>query len=150
MKTCPKCGAQLPDEATICNVCGAPLDAAQDAQQNFNQQYNPNQGQPQYQQYQQYQQPAGAPAQKGMGIVAYIGWIGFIIAICAGDKNDPYLKFHLNQSLVLNLFSLLGMIPFVGWIWSIVVFIFWLMALVSACQGETKEVPLLGGIHILK
>lgn len=108
MKTCPKCGAQLPDEATICNVCGAPLDAAQDTQQNFNQQYNPYQGQPQFQ---QYQQPAGATTQKGMGIVAYIGWIGFIIAICAGDKNDPYLKFHLNQSLVLNLFSLLGMIP---------------------------------------
>ena len=49
MKTCPKCGAQLPDEATICNACGAPLDAAQDAQQNFNQQYNPYQGQPKYQ-----------------------------------------------------------------------------------------------------
>ena len=144
MKTCPKCGAQLPDEATICNVCGAPLDAAQDAQQNFNQQYNPYQGQP------QYQQSTGAPVQKDMGIVAYITWIGFIIAICAGDKNDPYLKFHLNQSLVLILFSLLGMISLVGWIWSIVVFIFWIMALVSACQGETKEVPLLGGIHILK
>ncbi|MCR4824568.1 MAG: zinc ribbon domain-containing protein [Bacteroidales bacterium] len=45
MKYCPNCGAQLPDNANFCSVCGARFGAPQ-----------PNYQQPQYQQP-QYQQP---------------------------------------------------------------------------------------------
>lgn len=45
MKYCPNCGAQLPDNANFCSVCGARFGAPQ---QNYQQ--------PQYQQP-QYQQP---------------------------------------------------------------------------------------------
>lgn len=57
MKYCPNCGAQLPDNATFCSVCGARLGAPQ---QNYQQPYQqPYQQQPQYYQQQpQYQQPA--------------------------------------------------------------------------------------------
>ena len=53
MKYCPTCGAQLPDNATFCSVCGTRLGAAQQYQQPYQQ---PQYQQPQYQQ--QYQQPA--------------------------------------------------------------------------------------------
>ncbi len=51
---------------------------------------------------------------KVTGIVAYLTWIGLIIAFIMGDREGA--KFHLNQALVILLFSLLGMIPLVGWI----------------------------------
>ena len=83
-------------------------------------------------------------------IIAYITWIGLLIAFLAGDKNDPHLRFHLNQSLVIHLFAIPGaIIPFVGWIWSLFLLVCWIMGLVSAIQGQRKEVPLIGVIHIL-
>ncbi|MCD7768310.1 MAG: hypothetical protein LUH06_05855 [Oscillospiraceae bacterium] len=84
---------------------------------------------------------------KVTGIVAYLTWIGLIIAFIMGDREGA--KFHLNQALVILLFSLLGMIPLVGWIWSIFIFICWLIGLIAAIQDVGKPVPLLGKIHLL-
>ncbi|MCC8091135.1 MAG: hypothetical protein LUC21_03900 [Oscillospiraceae bacterium] len=84
---------------------------------------------------------------KVTGIVAYLTWIGLIIAFIMGDREGA--KFHLNQALVILLFSLLGMIPLVGWIWSIFIFICWLIGLIAAIQDVEKPVPLLGRIHLL-
>lgn len=100
---------------------------------------------------------------KTTGIVAYITWIGLIVAFCAGDKEGA--KFHLNQSLVLWLAELVvaviaavgGYIPVVGGIIAllasvcqIVLFVFWIMGLVNAIKEEEKPLPLIGGIQILK
>lgn len=90
---------------------------------------------------------------KAMGIIAYITWIGLILAAVLGGENgrrSAYLKFHLNQSLVLYLFALLSIIPFIGWIWGIFVFVCWIIALVGACSGQMKRVPLIGGIELIK
>ncbi|MCD7742693.1 MAG: hypothetical protein LUH13_00135 [Oscillospiraceae bacterium] len=84
---------------------------------------------------------------KVTGIVAYLTWIGLIIAFIMGDREGA--KFHLNQALVILLFSLLGMIPLVGWIWSIFIFICWLIGLIAAIQDVETPVPLLGRIHLL-
>ena len=65
------------------------------------------------------------------GIICYLTWIGFIIAMCIGDREGA--RFHLNQALVLNLFAFLALIPFVGWIWGIIVFIIGIVCL----QGFT-------------
>lgn len=86
---------------------------------------------------------------KATNIVAYIGIIGWLIAFLAGDKEGA--KFHLNQALVLNLASLIcSWIPLVGWILAIVIFVFWIMGIVSAIKDEEKELPLIGSIQILK
>lgn len=82
------------------------------------------------------------------GIVAYITWIGLLIAVCAGDKEGA--KFHLNQALVIFLFMLLGAIPCIGWIWLIFMLVCWVMGLIAAINEEEKPVPLIGGIKILK
>ncbi|MGN0131917.1 MAG: hypothetical protein ACI4AA_05720 [Lachnospiraceae bacterium] len=82
------------------------------------------------------------------GIVAYITWIGLLIAFCAGDKDGA--KFHLNQALVIFLFSLLGVIPCIGWIWEIFMLVCWIMGLIAAINEEEKPVPLIGGIKLLK
>ena len=88
---------------------------------------------------------------KTTGIIAYITWIGWIVAFCAA-------KFHLNQALVILIgqivAAVINYIPYVGGIvgtiLSIFLFVCWLMGLIYACQEQEKEVPLIGQIKILK
>ncbi|MDE6434809.1 MAG: hypothetical protein K2L07_11355 [Lachnospiraceae bacterium] len=83
------------------------------------------------------------------GIIAYITWIGLLIAVIAGDKDGA--KFHINQALVINLFALLGMIiPCIGWIWDIFMLVCWVMGLIAAINEEEKPVPVIGGIQLIK
>ena len=85
---------------------------------------------------------------KTTSIVAYLTLIGLLIAILAGDKEGA--KFHVNQALVIWLFSLLSIIPCIGWIWAIFMLVCWIMGLIAAINQEEKEVPLIGKIRILK
>lgn len=92
---------------------------------------------------------------KVTGIVAYITFIGWIVAFCAGDKENA--KFHLNQALVVWLANfactILGMIPIVGIVAGlagIFVFVCWIMGLIAAVKEEEKEIPLLGKLKLLK
>lgn len=93
---------------------------------------------------------------KVTGIVAYLTWIGLLVAFLAGDKEGA--KFHLNQALVILIAQLIvgvvGVIPIIGWIVSLVggifLFVCWIIGLVAAIKEEEKEVPLIGGIKILK
>ena len=85
---------------------------------------------------------------KTTSIVAYLTWIGLIIAICAGDKEGA--KFHINQALVILLFSLLSVIPCIGWVWGVFMLVCWILGLIAAINQEEKEVPLIGKIRILK
>ena len=92
---------------------------------------------------------------KVTGIVAYLTWIGLLVAFLAGDKEGA--KFHLNQALVIAIaniiLAVLGRVPVVGWLISIVggifLFVCWIIGLVAAIKEEEKEVPLLGAIKIL-
>ena len=63
---------------------------------------------------------------KTTGIVAYITWIGLVIAFVLGDREGA--KFHLNQALVICA----------------------VRGFISAVNGEEKAVPLLGQIRLLK
>lgn len=81
------------------------------------------------------------------GIVAYLTWIGFIIALLIGDRKGA--MFHINQALIINLFALLSAIPFVGWLWSLFILVCWIMGIVYACREQEKEVPLIGRLHLL-
>lgn len=85
---------------------------------------------------------------KVTGIVAYLSWIGLLIAFFAGDKEGA--KFHINQALVIFLFSLLSIVPFIGWIWSIFMVVCWFIGFIAAIKGEENEVPLIGKIRIIK
>ena len=38
-------------------------------------------------------------------IIAYLTWIGLIVALLAGDRRNS--RFHLNQALVLSIISFL-------------------------------------------
>ena len=88
-------------------------------------------------------------------VVAYLTWVGLIIALVAGDRYES--RFHLNQSLVIWLAgTVLGMVawvPLLGWligaVGSLFCVICWFIGIFNAIQGVEKEVPLLGQIHLL-
>jgi uncharacterized membrane protein len=89
--------------------------------------------------------------------VGYFTWIGFLIAYIMGDKNDPFVRHHLNQALVIDLAGLIGgvfaVIPLLGALVAAVVNIggavLDVMGAVSAYQGSTAPLPLVGDIHII-
>lgn len=81
-------------------------------------------------------------------IVAYLTPIGLIAALLLGDREAS--KFHVNQALVICLASILDFIPCVGLIWGIFCFVCAVIGLISAINGEEREVPLLGQIKLLK
>lgn len=90
----------------------------------------------------------------GMAIVAYI--IFFIPLLVDGAKNDPFVKFHVKQGLVLLLLciavSILGsIIPFIGWfiiapLGSIFALVLFIMGIINAANGVEKPLPLIGAI----
>ena len=94
---------------------------------------------------------------KTAAIVSYITWIGFLIALCIGDRSDRYVSHHLNQALVLNLLSIVGgvleVIPVIGsiaaGIVSLGVLVFWVMGIYRAATGSTEPLPLIGDIHLI-
>ena len=85
---------------------------------------------------------------KTTGIVAYLTWIGWLIALLAGDKEGA--RFHINQALVILLFSFLSIIPCIGWIWGIFMIVCWFIGFIAAINEEEKSIPLLGNIRIIK
>ena len=93
---------------------------------------------------------------KTTDIVAYLTWVGLIIAFIIGDRENS--KFHLNQSLVIWLVSticgMVAVIPLLGTLISVVggifCFVCWFIGFIGAIQGTEKPVPVLGQIKLLK
>ena len=100
---------------------------------------------------------------KMTNIVAYLTWVGLIIAYVMGDRNA--CRFHLNQSLVIWLVGtvagvitkLVGWIPLLGWLVAlamglvgIFVLICWFIGIIGAIEDTEKPVPVLGQIQLLK
>ena len=83
---------------------------------------------------------------KATGVLAYLTWIGFLVAYFAGDRQGA--RFHLNQGLVVNLFGLLTGIPLIGKLWGIFILVCMILGVLNASNGVNKEVPLIGGIHL--
>ncbi|MDA3820678.1 MAG: hypothetical protein PF590_09490 [Candidatus Delongbacteria bacterium] len=83
---------------------------------------------------------------KTTAIIAHITLIGWIIAIIINrNEKNEFASFYIRQLLGLFLAGfILAWIPIIGWLLSIAIFVFWLMSLINAIQGEKKELPLVG------
>jgi uncharacterized membrane protein len=87
----------------------------------------------------------------GMAVVAYIL---FFVPLLTDAKNDPFVKFHVKQGLVLLITSVAisvvgSFIPVVGWsvirplggLFTLVLFV---MGVLNAVNGVEKELPVIG------
>ena len=95
--------------------------------------------------------PAAPQNNVGMGVLCYLG-ILVLIPLLTDAKNDPFVKFHIKQGLVLLIFCILVSvvmgIPVLGWIvggigW-IVEVVFLIMGIVNVVNGKQEPLPLIG------
>jgi uncharacterized membrane protein len=83
-------------------------------------------------------------------VVAYLGLIGFLLALLLDGKDSPFVKFHINQALPLIIASIFVWIPFIGWAIGIGVFILWIMGIINAAQGKMVRLPITGNFDLIK
>ena len=123
---------------------------------------------PGYQQPVQAAAPNQAQTKKGMAVLAYFGILVLIPLLAA--KQDPFARYHTNQGLVLFLASVISsvlsnvlttllidisstavlIISGIFGILALVWFVFSIIGIVHAAKGQTKPLPLIGGIKLLK
>ncbi|HMI91112.1 MAG TPA: DUF4870 domain-containing protein [Polyangiales bacterium] len=101
--------------------------------------------------------PVNVAEDKTAAIVSYLTLLGFIAAVVIhSGKKTQIGAFHLRQTLGLFLTGLvlgivsaiLGRIPFLGWLITLglylAFFVFWLLGLVAAVNGQQKPIPVIG------
>ena len=121
--------------------------------------------------YQQnsYQQGAGRPASNAVlppklgCVLAYLfPLIGCIALYCLGDREDDFVRHHLNQALVINILeTIAGFVSRIGWSifnWpfrrvggavDILCLAFFLMGIVRAYRLSAEPLPYIGEIHLI-
>lgn len=91
-------------------------------------------------------------------ICAILAWffpIGLIwFFVDENMKKNKFAEFHVKQSLVLAIAAIIinvagTIIPVLGWfiilpIGNLLVFVFFIIGLIKAIQGEEKELPIIG------
>ena len=122
--------------------------------QNWNKPMNQQNGQNIYGDY-YTDRPQGYD--KIWGVISYFSILPWIISYFAGKsggRHSEFLKHHLNQSLVLNIvsviFDAIGTASFIGFILRIAVLVLAIMGMITVGQESTKPLPLIGNIKILK
>jgi len=93
---------------------------------------------------------------KTIATIAYISLIGLIIAFVQnGEKKNVFATYHIRQSLGLMCTGValffVGLIPFLGWILSILgtiaLIVLWIIGLMNAINGKELPIPLLGNLY---
>src|SRR5690554_4964394 len=85
----------------------------------------------------------------GMAVVAYLI---FFIPLLTDAKDDPYVKFHTKQGIVLFISWvvtwIISMIPVLGWLLILPLNLFLLVLLIigvlNAVNGKKQELPVIG------
>ena len=99
-------------------------------------------------------QPAASQPNTGMAILAYII---FFIPLLTDAKNDPFVKFHVKQGiLVFALAVILWIVRMLMpwyWLWNLywlfnllglVILVFAIIGIVNAANGKQDKLPLIG------
>src|SRR3989339_375758 len=94
--------------------------------------------------------PAAEP--KHNTLMAVVAYILFFVPLLTDAKNDPFVKFHVKQGLILFIACVASAIfirlPVIGWILmvplNIFLFVAWIMGILNALSGKQKHLPFIG------
>ena len=99
-------------------------------------------------------QPASGQPNTGMAIVAYIL---FFVPLLTDAKNDPFVKFHVKQGIVVFALSVILWVikMLIPWYWlfrlywlfdlaGLAILVFVILGIVNAAQGKQEKLPLVG------
>lgn len=97
---------------------------------------------------------------KVMAILAYFGILVLVPLLAA--KESPFARFHANQGLVLFVASIIcwivaavlssisSWLGLIGTILYIVIGVLAIIGIINAATGKAKQLPLIGGIQLIK
>lgn len=175
MPFCGKCGTQCQEGTNFCPSCGTPT--AQPQQPPRPRPQPVQQPQAGYtSRFQAMNNTADSSAEfdaqdvqnnKAMAILAYLGLLVFIPMFVS--KDSPFVKYHVNQGLVLciagvayGILSLLlnSIILAISWrlyfltviigLFSLVFVGLAILGIVRAANGQAKDLPVIGNIRLIK
>ena len=148
MKTCPKCKAEVADDANVCPVCGETLtDPVQDDKAVFD--------------HTREFDPKDISDNKVISMLVYLlGLLGVLFALIAGTKSE-YVSFHVRQSLKMTVVEILLTIASVLLCWTfivpiaasvcvIILFVLRIIAFFQICKGKACEPAIIRGLKFLK
>ena len=139
---CPKCGTQIPENDHYCPTCGEPVFAKNNV--------------PDESDHTAKFEPEDAGRTNILSALCYLNFIFIIIALLL-EPNSRFLRYHINQSLVLTVFGILcgivAIVPFIGWIVSVIgtvaCVVLTVMGVVRAYKCEAKDLPIIGKYTIV-
>jgi len=85
--------------------------------------------------------------------IALFSYLGILLVIpLLVDKDNPFVKFHVKQGLVLLIAAVIipfvAWIPILGWIFGLiaapVLLVFAIIGIINVLGGKKKELPLIG------
>ena len=84
-----------------------------------------------------------------MAVVAYVL---FFVPLLTDAKNDPFVKFHVKQGLILFIACVASAVfirlPVIGWVLmvplNIALFVLWIIGILNALSGKQKHLPFIG------
>lgn len=93
---------------------------------------------------------------KLMAILSYIGFLAFVPYFV--EKNNRWVRHHaiqgVNLVIIELILSVIGLIPLlgwlVGWIGNIAMAVVSIIGIINVCNGEAKELPIVGKIKFVK
>ncbi|MCR4688529.1 MAG: DUF4870 domain-containing protein [Saccharofermentans sp.] len=95
---------------------------------------------------------------KIFAILSYIGILWLLGLLIEPEKNDPFVKNHVNNGIILSIagaaLGILGVIPIVQFLAaavSVAILVFCIMGLIAACTDKEFTIPIVGDkVQIIK
>lgn len=160
MKNCPKCNAQLNDDAVFCPNCGAQLGANPNPQPNAYVQpmpaVKPTDHTAEF-------SPAEVADNKLLAVLVYgLGIVGVVIALIANiSKKSAYLNFHIKQSLKIFITELIitfcsavlcwtCIVPIAGSVCAVILMVVQIICFIQTLRNKSVEPPIISGLGFLK
>ena len=157
MKYCPKCGAQMEDNAVFCPNCG------NNAQPNGSPNQAPVYAAPEPDPFDHTEEfdAKDISENKVLCMLVYLmGAIGIIYALLAG-KDSKYVAFHVRQALkfevvtillgiIMALLCLTIIVPIVGGVCLVIVLVLKVICFFQICSGKAKEPAIIRSLGFLK
>lgn len=148
MKTCPNCGAQVEDAMAFCPECGNSFNGG------MTQVYDP------YDHTASYEAQDISDNKVYCMLIYLMDTIGIIIALLASSQS-PYIRFHVRQGVKIAVCELLVaflsavlcwtiIVPVVGAIALVVLFVVKIICFVQICKGQAKEAPIVCKLNFLR
>lgn len=163
MKNCPKCNAQLNDDAMFCVNCGAQIGANPIPQQNAYAQPMPTAPVVSSTDHTAEFSPAEVADNKLFAALIYaLSIVGVVIALLANLNNkSAYLKFHIKQGLKLFIANMIVtvaslvlcwtfIVPIAGAVCAIILVVVQIICFIQTLRNKSVEPPIISGLGFLK